>query len=88
MECEINFCNECLNISLVGMSSNIMIEYVKFCCDRLLIQLGYDKFYNISNPLDFMELQGVSSQTNFFESRSAEYSLPSESAKFSLNDEF
>ena len=31
-----------------------MKQYIEFVSDRLLIQLGYDKIWNTSNPFDFM----------------------------------
>ena len=46
------------------MNSDLMQKYIKFCADRLCVQLGYDKIYNVSNPFDFMELISLESKTN------------------------
>lgn len=33
-----------------------MKQYIEFVADRLIVQLGYTKIYNSSNPFDFMEM--------------------------------
>jgi len=60
---------------LIGMNSTLMTEYIKFVADRLIVQLGYEKIYDASNPFSFMELISIESKTNFFEKRVSEYSL-------------
>jgi ribonucleotide reductase beta subunit family protein with ferritin-like domain len=47
--------------------------------DRLIVQLGYDKVYNVVNPFDFMELISIESKVNFFERTNAEYALANKS---------
>ena len=39
-----------------------------------MMQLGYKKIYNVSNPFDFMENISVENKTNFFEDRVSNYS--------------
>lgn len=70
-ECE--FVEDSLRVRLIGMNSDLMKEYVKFCSDRLLQQLGYGKLYNVDNPFDFMARIGLNNKTNFFEHRVSEY---------------
>jgi ribonucleotide reductase beta subunit family protein with ferritin-like domain len=72
IECE--FVEDSLRVKLIGMNSDLMCDYVKFCSDRLLQQLGYDKLYNVQNPFPFMERIGLSNKTNFFEHYVADYS--------------
>jgi ribonucleoside-diphosphate reductase subunit M2 len=60
---------------LIGMNSDNMGQYIKFCADRLLLQLGYEKFYNVANPFSFIELISMETKTNFFEKRVSAYSL-------------
>ena len=60
---------------MIGMNSKLMTQYIEFVADRLVLQLGYDKIYNSSNPFDFMELISVESKVNFFERTNAEYAL-------------
>jgi ribonucleoside-diphosphate reductase subunit M2 len=72
---EIKFVKNSLPCGLLGMNSDLMIQYVKFIADRLLKQLGYDVLYAIHNcPLDFMERISITNKSNFFEVRVAEYS--------------
>jgi ribonucleoside-diphosphate reductase beta chain len=54
-----------------------MCEYVEFVTDRLLIQLGFDKLFNVSNQFDFMEMISLTGKSNFFEKKVSEYSKAS-----------
>jgi len=72
---EKEFICDALPCRLIGMNSALMSQYIEFVADRLLIQLGYDKVYNSSNPFSFMEMISLESKTNFFEKRNANYSL-------------
>jgi ribonucleoside-diphosphate reductase beta chain len=38
-----------------------------------LLALGCSKFYNATNPFDFMEMISLQGKTNFFEKRVGEY---------------
>jgi ribonucleoside-diphosphate reductase beta chain len=73
IEIEIEFITESIPCRLIGMNSDLMIQYVKFIADRLLVQLGYMKLYNTTNPFQFMEKIGIENKTNFFEGRVGEY---------------
>ena len=55
------------------MNSNLMKQYIEFVADRLLVALGNDKVYKVSNPFDFMENISLGGKTNFFEKRVADY---------------
>jgi len=57
------------------MNSKLMSQYIEYCADRLLLQLGYDKIYDVLCPFDFMEQISVEGKTNFFEKRVGEYAL-------------
>ena len=59
------------------MNSILMGQYIEFVADRLILQLGYEKIYNSSNPFDFMEMISLEGKTNFFEKRVGDYSLSS-----------
>jgi ribonucleotide reductase beta subunit family protein with ferritin-like domain len=72
IECE--FIRDSIPVELIGMNSKLMIEYIKFCADRLLMALQYDKLYNSLNPFDWMESISLQGKTNFFEKRVSEYS--------------
>jgi ribonucleotide reductase beta subunit family protein with ferritin-like domain len=75
VEIETEFICEALPCRLIGMNAQLMTQYIQFVADRLSVQLGYDKIFNVGNPFDFMELISIEGKTNFFESRVAEYSL-------------
>jgi ribonucleoside-diphosphate reductase beta chain len=70
---EKEFVSDAIPVRLIGMNSDLMCQYIEFCADRLLLALGCDKFYNASNPFDFMEMISLQGKTNFFEKRVAEY---------------
>ena len=73
VEIEKEFITESLPCNLIGMNSTLMKEYIEFVADRLSVQFGYDKIYNVENPFDFMDLISMRTKTNFFEKRVGEY---------------
>jgi ribonucleotide reductase beta subunit family protein with ferritin-like domain len=75
VDIEIEFITEAIPCRLIGMNSDLMIQYIKFVADRLALQLGYDKIYGDKNPFDFMEKLSLDMKTNFFEHRVSSYSL-------------
>jgi len=78
VEIEEEFITEALPCSLIGMNSGMMKQYIRFVADRLLVQLGCEKVYSVTNPFDFMELISLEGKTNFFEKKVSEYSRPTE----------
>jgi ribonucleotide reductase beta subunit family protein with ferritin-like domain len=70
---EINFICSSLPCALLGMNSKLMVEYIKYVADRLLLNLGYSKIWNAVNSFDFMESISIEGKTNFFELRPTEY---------------
>ena len=70
---EHEFVTSALPVSLIGMNSKLMCQYIEFVADRLLLALGCDKVYNSTNPFDFMEMISLQGKTNFFEKRVSEY---------------
>lgn len=86
IECE--FVRDALPVELIGMNSTAMIQYIKFCADRLLVALGYPKTYHETNPFDWMKLIAAQGRTNFFERRVGEYSKPAASDGFQTTDDF
>ena len=73
IEIEKEFVSESLPVELIGMNSKLMIQYIEFIADRLLIQLGYEKLYNVLNPFEWMDMISLQGKTNFFEKRVGEY---------------
>ena len=75
VDIEKDFIINALPCKLVGMNGDLMSQYIEFVADRLIVQLGYDKIYNSSNPFAFMEMISMEGKTNFFEKRVGEYAL-------------
>ena len=91
---EREFITESLPVSLIGMNSKLMIQYLEFVADRLLVELDCEKEYNVTNPFDFMDMISLQGKTNFFEKRVSEYqkagvlNKEEEKDKFSFDADF
>jgi ribonucleoside-diphosphate reductase subunit M2 len=69
----------------------MMTQYIQFVADRLCVQLGYKKIYNVLNPFDWMELISLEGKTNFFEKRNDSYALANKTITdnvFELTEDF
>jgi ribonucleoside-diphosphate reductase subunit M2 len=75
VEIETEFICDAWPCRLIGMNAELMTQYIKFVADRLCLQLGYDKIYQVANPFNWMELISLEGKTSFFERRVSEYSL-------------
>jgi len=91
VDIEVEFICEALPCKLIGMNADLMTQYIKFVADRLAVQLGYKKIYNVENCFPWMELISLESKTNFFEKRVSEYALATVTGKenaFDISDDF
>merc|ERR1712012_82964 len=93
VEIECEFLTDALPVNLIGMNCDLMVQYIKFVADRLLVELECDKVYKTSNPFDFMEAISLEGKTNFFEKRVGEYQKmgvmgSKEDNKFTLDADF
>ena len=90
VEIEKEFITESLPCSLIGMNAELMKQYIEYCADRILVQLGHEEIYKCSNPFSFMELISLRPKSNFFEVRVGEYKRESktDTSMFSIDDEF
>jgi len=91
VEIESEFICQALPCRLIGMNSEMMTQYIKFVADRLCVQLGYKKIYNVTNCFPWMELISLESKTNFFEKRVDSYSLANKEKDediFELKEDF
>jgi ribonucleotide reductase beta subunit family protein with ferritin-like domain len=84
VDIEKEFICESLPCKLLGMNSELMCQYIEFVADRLLVSLGYNKIFGVSNPFSFMERISAEGKTNFFEKRVSQYQKASMTKK---NDE-
>ncbi|KAI6003880.1 ribonucleotide reductase small subunit [Pisolithus albus] len=74
VEIEQEFLTDALPVGLIGMNAKLMCQYIEFVADRLLVSLGNEKVYNVTNPFDFMDMISLQGKTNFFEKRVSDYS--------------
>lgn len=91
---EKEFVTDALPVRLIGMNADLMAQYIEFVADRWLVELGYDKLYNATNPFDFMEMISLQGKTNFFEKRVGDYqksgvlNVEAKSQAFSMDEDF
>lgn len=93
VEIEKEFITDALPVKLIGMNAELMKQYIEFVADRWLVELGNKKYYNATNPFDFMELISLQGKTNFFEKRVGDYQKSGVTgekgkANFSLDEDF
>jgi ribonucleoside-diphosphate reductase beta chain len=91
---EKKFVVDAIPVKLIGMNADLMCQYIEFVADRLLGSLGCSKYFNASNPFDFMEMISLQGKTNFFEKRVEEYqkagvmNKKEENNVFNLDEDF
>lgn len=89
---EKKFIIESLQSRLIGMNDELMQQYIEFVADRLLMQLGYSKLFDVTNPFDWMEKISLNGKTNFFEKRVGEYQksgvMTQNNKVFEMDDDF
>lgn len=73
VELEDEFINSSLPCKLLGMNAKSMSQYIRYVADRLIVQLGYPKKYNATNPFEFMKKIDAQHKSNFFEERNDVY---------------
>jgi ribonucleoside-diphosphate reductase beta chain len=73
VEIEKEFITDSIPVSLIGMNSGLMSEYVEFVADNLLKDLGHKPIFNARQPFDWMDMISLEGKTNFFEKRVSEY---------------
>jgi len=88
LEIEKEFITESLPVSLIGMNSNLMKQYLEFVTDGLLVKFGCKKEFNVEQPFKFMEQIAVETKGNFFESRTMEYQKAKLNEELSFDSDF
>jgi ribonucleoside-diphosphate reductase subunit M2 len=91
VDIETEFICAALPCDLIGMNAASMTQYIRFCADRLVLQLGYPALYGDALPETFAFMTKISlpSKTNFFEKRSSEYSRDTNaSAAVTFDEDF
>lgn len=88
-ECEIRFVEHMLSSQVLGFTSSMMVQYVKFMGNFILQMLHCDPIYaDAHQPFEFMDMQSLVTKTNFFESRVSEYAKVQSDRVFSLEEDF
>jgi ribonucleoside-diphosphate reductase beta chain len=75
VDCECAFSEDVLSGGVAGLSPRDMRQYLEYCADQRLAQLGMPKHFGARNPFPFMDLQDVQELTNFFERRVSAYQV-------------
>lgn len=89
VQTEIEFVATALPVGLVGLSTQMLIDYVKYIADFWIKKLGYRPIYGIkSNPIDYMSKISLKKTTNFFEDEDTNYHAVSKPKKFTLTASF
>lgn len=70
---EQEFVSSALPVSLIGMNSAHMCQYIEYVADHLLLTLGVEALFNVPNPFDWMAAISMMGKSNFFEVRVGEY---------------
>ncbi len=71
---------------ILGLTNEIIEQYIKFLADERLTSVGYDPLYNVTNPIKWVDdfAKFNDQKTNFFEGTVANYSKGS----LSFDDDF
>lgn len=88
LEIEKEFITESLPVSMIGMNSNLMKQYLEFVVDGLLYKMNCKKVFNVENPFKFMEQIAIETKNNFFEGRTLEYQKAKLNEHFNLTEDF
>jgi ribonucleoside-diphosphate reductase beta chain len=85
IDIEKRFICESLPVSLIGMNSKLMGEYLEFTADLLIGDLGYRPLYKTKNPFEWMDMISLEGKSNFFEKKVSEYKKPGIGVEASQN---
>lgn len=93
VEIEKRFICESLPCGLIGMNSKLMVQYIQFVADHLLVKLNYNPIWKVENPFPWMESISLEGKTNFFETRPSQYQKASvlnesNNQEFEITDDF
>ena len=72
-EVEMAFVDDALPVGVIGLTADLLKEYVRFVADRLIIALGCDAKYGAKCSLDYMEQISLQEKSNFFENLPTSY---------------
>lgn len=72
---EVAYAQYCLPTGVLGLRAEMFLDYVQYLADRRLEFIGLEKIYGAVNPFPWLsEMVDLTTETNFFEGRTTEYS--------------
>ena len=76
VEMEEAYNRDLLPTGILGLNADYVNQYVKYLADRRLEELGFDPYYNVSNPAKWMAAANDTLElVNFFESTNTSYEV-------------
>jgi ribonucleoside-diphosphate reductase subunit M2 len=84
-----SFNEEVLRVKDIGMNTDLMDQYTEYVADRVFVDIGLKKYYNVENPFTFMTSIGMMRKSNFHDIRITEYQSSSKNEPLTLDwDDF
>ncbi|CAI2011073.1 hypothetical protein SEUBUCD646_0G04310 [Saccharomyces eubayanus] len=83
VEIEKKYYSNSLPVEKFGIDLKSIHTYIEFVADGLLLGFGNEKYYNASNPFEFMEGVATAGKTTFFEKKVSDYQKASDVSKSS-----
>lgn len=78
VNCELEYNKDLFPNGILGLNADYVNQYVKYVADRRLEELGFPKFYNVTNPAKWMSAAtDVYELVNFFEAQNTSYEVDS-----------
>ncbi|MEO1954557.1 MAG: ribonucleotide-diphosphate reductase subunit beta [Campylobacterales bacterium] len=86
VELEVNWGKYITQGQILGLTNDIVEQYIKYLADDRLASVGFEKIYNVSNPIKWVDdfAKFNDQKTNFFEGTVTNYSKGS----LSFDDDF
>jgi ribonucleoside-diphosphate reductase beta chain len=73
VEIEKRFVTESLPVSLIGMNSDLMCQYIEYVADHLAYNLIQKRIFEVENPFEWMATISLKTSTDFFAHRNTAY---------------
>jgi ribonucleoside-diphosphate reductase beta chain len=81
VEMEEAYNRDLLPTGILGLNADYVNQYVKYLADRRLEELGFEPYYNVSNPAKWMATANDTLQlVNFFEATNTSYEVNAKSS--------
>jgi ribonucleoside-diphosphate reductase beta chain len=75
---EVEYNKDLFPNGILGLNADYVNQYVKYVADRRLEELGFPKYYNVTNPAKWMSTAtDIYELVNFFEAQNTSYEVDS-----------